>query len=125
MRVNRLIVAVTIGLLAVSTWPGTAAPLPFQITLENVFPYYQPVSAQVTSGRVIRWKNPTASHHTITHDVCTRGRGCMFNSGAIPPNGTYAIPGLPPGRYPYHCELHPIMQGVVIVKDSAVTPERT
>ncbi len=122
---KRFFVAATIGLLSVSAWAGMAAPPPFQITLENAFPYYQPVSAQVASGTVIRWQNPTATHHTITHDGCNTGRRCAFNSGAVPPNGTYSVPGLPPGRYPYHCELHPIMRGIVIVAGPLVTPERT
>jgi len=33
------------------------------------------------------------------------------------PDGTFSIPSLPPGEYPYHCELHPVMRGTLVVVD--------
>ena len=30
------------------------------------------------------------------------------------------MPGLPAGRYPYHCALHPAMRGVLEVRDWTV-----
>ncbi len=69
----------------------------------------------MTSGIPIVWENPTATPHTITHDGCREGGACAFDSGAIRPHETFEIPGLPPGQYPYHCTLHPIMRGMVEV----------
>ncbi len=46
----------------------------------------------------------------------------MFASGSVAPNGSYTVPGLPPGRYLYHCSLHPIMRGVLIVIEPAAAP---
>jgi plastocyanin len=95
--------------------PGNTTPPQFQIIIESSSPYYLPSSATIPAGASIRWDNPTGSPHTITHDGCEEGTSCMFDSGAVLPNGTYSIPNLPPGRYPYHCRLHPIMRAVLTV----------
>ncbi len=94
---------------------------PFQITMENGSPYYQPIAPTVQPHRPIEWINPTASPHTIRHDGCVTDGPCAFDSGEVPPNGSYAIAGLPPGRYPYHCQIHPIMRGELHVLE-AVAP---
>lgn len=96
--------------------PLQATPLPFEIIIDGGSPYYYPASAKVPAGAPIRWGNPTGSPHTITHDGCVEGGLCAFDSGLVPPNGSYTTPGLAPGRYPYQCRLHPIMRGVLIVE---------
>ncbi len=81
-------------------------------------PYYTPAAATVMTRSTVRWENPTATHHTVTHDGCkTEGR-CLFDSGSIPPAGAYEIQELPPGRYSYHCALHPVMRGILVVTSS-------
>ena len=86
--------------------------------MESWSPYFAPVAATVTAGSTIRWENPTGTYHTITHDGC-RGTGvCAFDSGSIGPDGVFELAGLPPGLYPYHCTLHPIMRGTVVIVDS-------
>lgn len=86
--------------------------------MESWSPYFAPVAATVTAGSTIRWENPTGSHHTITHDGCRGTGACAFDSGSIGPDGVFELAGLPPGPYPYHCTLHPIMRGTVIIVDS-------
>ncbi|MFQ5991474.1 MAG: hypothetical protein ACE5NA_03455 [Nitrospiraceae bacterium] len=87
------------------------------IIMENVSPYYRPEVATRIADSPILWVNPTASPHSVRHNGCLSRGPCAFDSGAVMPEGTYMIQGLPPGRYPYHCELHPIMRGELIVKD--------
>ncbi|CAI4031336.1 Cupredoxin domain-containing protein [Nitrospira tepida] len=115
--VRALILAVsTIGLVGL---PLEASMPPLQITIDSGAPYFVPVSANVPSGTAIHWTNPTASPHTITHMGCVDEEGrCMFDSGTILPDGQFTVPGLPPGRYPYYCQLHPIMRGMLVVTDS-------
>jgi plastocyanin len=84
-----------------------------------------PTSAKVAAGSPIRWENPTPSHHTVTHDGCIVEGPCAFDSGSLPPNESYTLPGLPPGSYPYHCRLHPIMRGILTVTNPVVPPSRT
>ncbi|HZS12669.1 MAG TPA: cupredoxin domain-containing protein [Nitrospirales bacterium] len=111
-----------IGLIAFAATAG-AVPAPFTITLESTSPYYEPAYASVSAGSAVVWVNPTASYHTIQHDGCEDGPVCAFNSGSVAPNGRYVLEHLPPGEYRYHCELHPIMRGVLIVTSPAVTTE--
>lgn len=106
--------------------PSLAAPRQFEIIIESSSPYYFPASAKVPAGSPIRWDNPTGSHHTITHDGCiTEDSSCAFDSGSIAPSGSFTIPGLPPGKYPYHCRIHPIMRAVLTVIDSPISPSET
>lgn len=101
--------ALLIGVTAVASMSR------YPIVMESRSPYYQPMTAQVTDGTPIAWQNRTAAHHTVTHDGCVNGGICAFDSGAVEPDGSFVISGLPPGRYPYHCRLHPIMRGELIV----------
>lgn len=113
------ILMVGVALVGASTFSGAASHPSFRITLENVSPYYLPASAMVSIGTPVRWDNPTATYHTITHDGCVEGARCLFDSGSMPPDSSYTISSLPPGRYPYQCRLHPIMRGVLTVVEPA------
>ena len=95
--------------------PATTASV--DITFENIAPYYQPQLSVVPAGTPIRWLNTTASDHSVRHDACLTEDGCAFQSSAVPPNSSFIIAPLPPGRYTYHCELHPIMRGTLIVTE--------
>jgi plastocyanin len=91
---------------------------PFRIAIESGAPYFLPKAAVVTSSTIpIRWDNTTGTTHTITHEACDAGTGCMFDSGLVLPDGSYELPGLPPGDYAYFCRVHPIMRGILAVKD--------
>ncbi|MBU6480936.1 MAG: hypothetical protein KGS09_10385 [Nitrospirae bacterium] len=104
-----------------SAWPTAATPPYTAIIIESGSPYFVPKSVTVSTGSPIKWENPTAAEHTVTHTGCLEdGDQCAFDSGLVLPNGTFALPGLAPGRYPYICRIHPIMRGVITVTDSSV-----
>jgi plastocyanin len=90
---------------------------PIEITFETTSPYYQPQVAVVSAGTPVRWVNSTASPHTVRHDSCVTDQPCAFQSIAVSPDSDFVIAPLPPGRYTYHCELHPIMRGMLVVLD--------
>lgn len=119
---KRFMIAGTIVLtVAGLAWPTTATPPYTQIIMEDGSPYFVPVMATIASGSPIRWDNPTPTHHTVTHNACVdESAPCAFDSGTVPPGETYTLPGLPPGRYPYHCRIHPIMRGVLTVTEAFV-----
>lgn len=114
-----LIMAIVAGALF-GAWP-TEATIPYtQITIESGAPYFVPKSVTVSSRMAIRWDNPTPTEHTITHNGCLEdGEPCVFDSGMVLPNGTFTVPSLAPGRYPYICRIHPIMHGVITVTDTS------
>ena len=108
--------------MALSTSAGAAilSAGPAEITFETSAPYYQPQRAVVPAGTPVSWVNLTASPHSVRHDDCLTDATCAFQSIAVPPDSSFSIAPLPPGRYGYHCELHPIMRGVLIVLDPGV-----
>ncbi len=110
-------------MLVLGIMPGGATPPHFQITIEDGAPYFLPASATVSTGTPIRWINPTPTEHTITHDECVSDGPCAFDSGMMRPSDQYTLPGLPPGRYAYHCRIHPIMRGTLTVSGSVVPPQ--
>lgn len=117
MKTRMLIVILSLGLFA--AWPTTATPPHTAIIIDSGSPYFVPKSATVSSGASIRWDNPTATDHTITHVDCLQeGNTCAFDSGIVRPSGNFILSGLAPGLYPYLCRIHPIMYGVVTVTDT-------
>ncbi len=92
-----------------------ASPAMLRITIGTFSPYYSPQMVQVRVGTSVLWENPTYDLHTITHDACKGGEHCAFDSGPLGPNQSYSVRHLPPGTYSYHCTLHPIMRGVLVV----------
>ena len=116
-------IAVGCAMLVMGVLPSTATPPHFEITIENASPYFSPSAATIMTGTPIRWDNPTPTEHTVTHDSCVTEGSCAFDSDTMLPNAHYTIPSLPPGRYPYHCRVHPIMRGTLIVTDSTARPQ--
>jgi len=119
----------TLSILAIVLISGTAASpesAAFNSVIEIVFqssaPYYEPPVAVVPMGMQIRWVNATASPHSVRHDACIDEEPCPLQSIAIPPDSSFLVAPLPPGRYAYHCELHPIMRGTLLVIDQTSTP---
>ena len=102
--------------------PGAGMQM-VDIVFETTAPYYQPQVAIVSAGVPVRWSNPTASPHSIRHNGCLTDEGCAFSSIAVLPNDSFVVAPLPPGRYSYHCELHPIMRGILLVVESQARPE--
>ena len=94
-----------------------------EIAFEANTPYYQPQQAIVPANVPIRWVNLTASAHSVRHDGCLTEDLCAFQSIAVPPDSSFAIPPLAPGQYSYHCELHPIMRGTLIVVEPPAQAE--
>ena len=108
--------------LANNVVPG-AVMQAVDISFEATAPYYQPQVAIVSAGVPVRWSNPTASPHSILHDGCLTDKPCAFHSIAVMPDDSFVVAPLPPGRYSYHCELHPIMRGTLIVVESRARSE--
>ena len=121
--VSRLLSILAIFYLSITApAPEALAANPvIDIAFQSSAPYYEPPVAVVPMGIPIRWVNATASHHSVRHDACIEEEPCPLESIAIPPDSSFLIAPLPPGRYAYHCELHPIMRGTLVVIDSSST----
>jgi plastocyanin len=53
-------------------------------------------------------------------DVSCSGTGLELSSGFLAPGGTYPHTFMTAGSYPYHCEIHTVMRGTVIVDPASL-----
>jgi hypothetical protein len=70
---------------------------------------FQPPTINVLPETTVRWVNYGKHTHTVT---ANDGR---WDSGDIPPDGSYSATFQHPGTYYYHCHHHKGMAGTVVV----------
>jgi plastocyanin len=103
--------------------PGPPPPPPPPGTVFVTISDFQfaPDTVTIAIGIPVRWRNQGGTAHTATSDT-----GSAINSGSLGAPGTdpygYPIAGetytktfSAAGTYPYHCAVHPAMQGTVVV----------
>jgi plastocyanin len=104
---------VCITAVALAGGSGVNAPgvSPVQIAETPVSWQYSPQQIHVVLGvnNTVTW-----SSHSISYDSVTSRTGA-FDSGPIPPGGSYTFTFESPGTYDYYCVYHPWMTGVVVV----------
>lgn len=95
--------------------PLLGASLSHDIHIETQPPFFSPNQLVISVGTPLTWKNRTQEPHTIVSDDCRSRNQCSFDSGFIGPNARFTLPPLKPGRYPYHCGIHPFMRGLLTI----------
>ena len=79
-----------------------------QVVLRQVA--FAPREVRIRVGGTVAWRNADPMVHTVTADDGTWGSGLLREGDGYRRTFDTA------GRFPYHCEPHPQMQGVVIVE---------
>jgi len=69
---------------------------------------FSPATLTIRAGTTVVWKNMSSVPHTITSDD-----GQTFDSGNVPPGGTFQFKFMVAGSYSYHCNIHPYMRATV------------
>jgi plastocyanin len=69
---------------------------------------FSPATLTIRPGTTVTWKNMSSAPHTVTSDD-----GQTFDSGTIPPGGSFTFKFTVAGSYPYHCNIHPYMRATV------------
>ncbi|HET7094553.1 MAG TPA: cupredoxin domain-containing protein [Thermomicrobiales bacterium] len=93
---------------------AAAAPAaPGEVTI--VGRSFQPATLTVAPGQTVTWRNLSDDDHTAS--------GAAFDTGVIPPGGSAVATFAAAGTFPYQCNIHPDMQGTVIVADAANTAD--
>ena len=87
--------------------PGTST---YNVSIQNFA--FAPASITVKKGDKIIFLNHDTAPHTVTSDSTGFDSGTM-GSGK---GWTLDTTQLAPGTYKYHCAIHPMMTGTVIVK---------
>jgi plastocyanin len=96
------------GALALALAGAAAADSPTaDVTIPGKF--YAPSDLSVLVDTTVTWRNGDASTHTVTADDDS------FDSGRLPPGGTFVRTFAQPGTYKFHCTIHRFMHGVVRV----------
>jgi len=119
MRLSVLFVA--IAFLVVPMAAGAAdietSPVPSPDAVQpvgmNLLAGFIPPVTVISSGQSVAWVNNDllTAVHTVNGIL-----GAPPGSGNIAPGGTYSATfGAGPAVVPYHCTLHPWMNGVIIV----------
>jgi plastocyanin len=74
---------------------------------------FQPSRIEITTGTTVAWTNNDPLQHSVT------ATDHSFDSGLIAPGATWRHTFTQPGTYPFSCQPHPFMKGVVIVKGAS------
>jgi len=84
---------------------------------ENVQLGFEPAKIMIVIGvnNTVIWKNEDSVWHTAHSNIPE------FNSGLIQPGDSFTHTFQRAGTYPYHCDPHPWMTGVVVVKAATST----
>jgi plastocyanin len=76
------------------------------VTIDN--DAFNPTTITIAAGQTVTFTNRDDEAHTVTADD--------RSYDSKPMRGTFRHRFTKRGRYAYHCEIHPFMHGVVIVK---------
>ncbi len=75
------------------------------------FAAVRPPRLDIVAGETVTWTNESARVHTVTADDDS------FDSGRLPASQTFTHRFATAGEAPYHCTLHPLIQGLVDVHE--------
>ncbi len=70
---------------------------------------FEPGTITISLGESVTWVNVDKDPHTAT--------GAGFDTGRIDPGQQATITFKEPGSFPYSCMFHPVMTGMVVVRD--------
>lgn len=106
----RPVFAALLGVLALGVPAAQSA------TVNVQFDAFGPARVDVLVGEQVRWENVSERGHTVTAE------DGAFDSGELPPGGTFAHGFTAAGTYGYRCVLHPTMTGEVEVGPVLLDP---
>jgi plastocyanin len=74
---------------------------------------YQPATVTIRKGETVAW---VWQDGAIPHNVDGASDLSSFDSGSLVTAGTWRYRFTKTGTFTYHCDLHPGMQGIVMVQ---------
>ena len=128
LRIAVILVAIgAILALAFLPDPAGATTAPVVIKMADTPAVYKPAHVSVKVGEPVQWINTGKSVHSVTlvpddaqnpKDASEPAGAKTFDSGFMPPGGTFSYTFTVPGTYHYFCVPHEKagMVGVVTVK---------
>jgi len=97
-----------------STSPPPPPSNPNAVSIvSNIF---NPANRSVQAGTTITWTNNDTVPHTVTSGTPQNPTPNIFDSGSIPPGGTFQHTFSQAGSFRYYCTLHPTMNAQITVQ---------
>lgn len=96
--------------ISISILSGTSAP-----GCETSANCFHPSGLLVEKGTTVKWINKDSSPHTITSGTSANGNNGLFDSGLIMASYDFSHKFTKTGNYDYFCNIHPWMEGNIIV----------
>ncbi len=90
--------------------PTNPAPSNVKVSIKNFS--FSPQTLTVKTGTKVTWTNNDSVPHTVTSDSDN-----LLNSGTISPGQSFSFTFTNTGSANYHCSIHPMMKGVVVVQN--------
>lgn len=87
---------------------NTPAATGSDVTISNF--KFAPATLTAKRGARVTVRNDDSTAHTATADD-----GNSFDTGQVEPGASKAFAISKPGRYAYHCSIHPFMHGTIVV----------
>ena len=118
-----ILVLATVGIVGYSALNPVSIPrnTPTQVTVTIVAGAgtnpqlgFDPALIKIVIGvnNTVTWKNEDSTWHTAHSNIPE------FYSGLIQPGTSFTHTFTTPGVFPYHCDPHPWMTGLIVVKSS-------
>lgn len=78
------------------------------VTIQNFA--FSPATLTVKVGDKVTWTNQDSAPHSATADDNS------FDTGVLRQGQSGSITFSKPGTYTYHCSVHPMMKGIIVVQ---------
>ncbi len=91
-----------------NTASTTSLPARVAVSIKNFA--FNPASMSIKAGTKVTWTNNDSVSHTVTSDS-----GTLFDSSTLAPGQSFSFTFGSSGTYSYHCSIHPMMKGTVVV----------
>lgn len=72
---------------------------------------FSPSSITINKGDIVVWTNNDGTAHTVTSDS-----GSELGSSGLSNGATYSHTFAAAGTYAYHCSIHTMMKGTIVVQ---------
>ena len=97
-----------------ATAPAAHPHATVQVTIQNFA--FSPQVITVAPGTKVVWTQKDSAPHTVTSD-----NSAFAGSSNLSAGQTFSYTFTKPGKYPYHCAVHPNMTATVIVSSSGAS----
>ena len=92
------------------TTPVSATPATSTVSVSIQGFAFNPQTLTIKAGTKVTWTNNDTVSHTVTSDS-----GNLLNSPSIAPGQSFSFTFTDAGTVNYHCAIHPMMTGSIVV----------